>query len=56
MIRAYYAITSVGPYRQRQVVLLDDQDGMVRTGYLREIVKTQRPIVMRLRMPDASGS
>lgn len=38
MDKAYYAITDVGPFRERQVVVLDDQDGWVRTGYLCELV------------------
>jgi hypothetical protein len=37
MQRAYYALTDVGPYRAYQVVLLDEQDGWTRTGYLREL-------------------
>jgi hypothetical protein len=38
MDRAYYAITDVGPFRASQVVVLDEQDGWVRTGYLHELV------------------
>jgi hypothetical protein len=38
MDKAYYAITNVGPYKERQVVVLDDADGWTRTGYLRELI------------------
>jgi len=39
--RAYWATTSVGPFREFQVVVLDDERepdaGWIRTGWLREI-------------------
>jgi hypothetical protein len=38
MDKAYYALTDVGPFVKGQVVVLDDQDGWARTGYLRELV------------------
>lgn len=38
MDRAYYAITDFGPFRKGQVVVLDEQDGWARTGYLHELV------------------
>lgn len=34
MERAYYATTAVGPYREHQVVILDETDGWTRTGWL----------------------
>jgi hypothetical protein len=38
MEKAYYAVTDFGPFRKGQVVVLDQQDGWVRSGYLRELV------------------
>jgi hypothetical protein len=41
--KAYYASTHVGPYREHQVVVLDEADGWTQTGYLIELV-TPAPI------------
>ncbi len=41
-MKAYYALTDVGPFRAYQVVVLDEQDGWVRTGYLRELLDPPR--------------
>lgn len=38
MLKAYYAITWVGPFVPGQVVVLDEQDGWARSGYLHELV------------------
>jgi len=38
MIKAYWASTDLGPFRSGQVLLLDDQDGWTRTGWLVELV------------------
>lgn len=46
MIKAYYATTNVGPYKEGRVVVLDDehyeQAGLVRTGFFKEIERRER--------------
>jgi hypothetical protein len=46
MIKAYYATTNVGPYKEGRVVILDDehyeQVGLIRTGYFKEIERRGR--------------
>lgn len=37
MERAYWAATSLGPYKERQVVIFDESDPWIRTGHFVEI-------------------
>lgn len=50
-VKAYYAITDVGPWRAFQVVLLDPDDGWTRTGYLRLLEMPPRDVVRAMAAP-----
>lgn len=50
-MKAYYAITDVGPYRAFQVVLFEPGDGWTRTGYFRELAMPARDVVRELAAP-----
>lgn len=46
MIKAYYATTNVGRYKEFRVVVLDDERhddaGLIATGYFQEIKEPER--------------
>jgi hypothetical protein len=49
---AFYAITDIGPYRSHQVVLFEDGNGWLGTGYFIRLVESSP---QRLARTDADG-
>lgn len=41
-MKAYYALTDIGPFKAFQVVVLDEQSGWARSGWLRELIDPPR--------------
>lgn len=48
MKRAYWATTDIGPYVRGQVLVFEEDDGWVRTGWFMEIYPPAEPITPEL--------